>query len=264
MPSRVISPEDKAQMVQDYLQGMTQAQIATKFDCAQTACSKILRLAGITTRSNGATHRKYQVDESFFDVVDTEDKAYWLGFLTADATILEKGLIVALKQSDINHLGKLRTALGSAHPIKNEVVSVNGKMHQTCRIFIGSHRLAASLSALGVASRKSAICKPCHSIPEYLVVHYWRGVFDGDGFICPNQGKKWIVGMVGTYDIAEGFRVFLSACISSHAQVLPHHNIFTIRFSGASLSRRVLQYLYQDSTVYLDRKYQLYQELCAS
>jgi len=261
MSNTIVSPECKAKMIQDYLNGMTQAQLAAQFGCAQTTCSKILKLAGVTTRSNGETHRKYQVEQSFFEVIDTEAKAYWLGFLTADATILDRGFVVALNHSDMRHLEKLKAALGSTHPIKMPSVSVRGKTYQTCNIFIGSNQLAASLDSLGVTQHKSATCKPCQAIPEHLVVHYWRGVFDGDGFICPNKGKKWIVGIVGTYDIAEGFRAFFSPLITSHAQVCPHHNIFSIRFSGTTLSQMVLQHLYRGSTVYMDRKYKLYQEL---
>lgn len=57
--------------------------------------------------------RKYKVNEDYFKLIDTEEKAYWLGFLYADgcvtqATKYSKRLQVNLSIKDINHLEILR------------------------------------------------------------------------------------------------------------------------------------------------------------
>src|SRR6202012_252825 len=64
--------------------------------------------------------RIYALDDYFFDVIDTEAKAYWLGFITADGCVRagvisngwqRHGLSVKLKASDSGHLEKLKADL---------------------------------------------------------------------------------------------------------------------------------------------------------
>ena len=50
-------------------------------------------------------------------MIDTEEKAYWLGFITADGCIVSKGgLSVNLVATDAGHLEKLSVSLSSSWP----------------------------------------------------------------------------------------------------------------------------------------------------
>jgi hypothetical protein len=55
--------------------------------------------------------RRYALDESFFNCIDTEDKAYWLGFLTADGLIGDDFVRIDLQLRDIDHLHKFTASL---------------------------------------------------------------------------------------------------------------------------------------------------------
>src|SRR5581483_4155416 len=65
----------------------------------------------------------YTFDDQFFNVIDTETKAYWLGFITADGCVrtdhYNHQLKVKLKDSDASHLEKLKAALAADHPVKS-------------------------------------------------------------------------------------------------------------------------------------------------
>ena len=53
---------------------------------------KVIKNCRISPSKRSLSNRKYSLNEFFFDVIDTEEKAYWLGFITADGCISgEKG-----------------------------------------------------------------------------------------------------------------------------------------------------------------------------
>ena len=66
---------------------------------------------------------KYKRNSDVFEKIDTEEKAYWLGFLYADGYINEKRKFVdiGLKRSDRGHLEKFRQFLESDVPIRDEI-----------------------------------------------------------------------------------------------------------------------------------------------
>src|SRR5947209_1873680 len=74
-------------IIELYLAGVTLEEAAARFGYSPGTVINVLKRRAITRRSLSEAQRRYAVDESFFDYIDTEDKAYWLGFLTADGLI---------------------------------------------------------------------------------------------------------------------------------------------------------------------------------
>ena len=58
-------------------------------------------------------HNALKFDNTVFDTIDTEEKAYWLGFMYADGYVQNNGNSVelSLKGSDVEHLEKFRVFL---------------------------------------------------------------------------------------------------------------------------------------------------------
>jgi hypothetical protein len=95
LPNKFIPQEHRDAMVAAYLAGATAEEAAAQFGYSYMACIFGLKQRGITPRGRSEAHRRYAVDEAFFDVINTEEKAYWLGFLTADGTIRENVVMLA-------------------------------------------------------------------------------------------------------------------------------------------------------------------------
>jgi len=242
-------------------------EVASITQHSSNGCRRVLEGCGIEVRDNA---REYTVDEHYFDVIDTEDKAYWLGFLGADGCVLGDLLSTKLNLQirDVKHVEKFRDCLGSNHPIKeyDSVCSLSvknkGKVHRQARISIYSKILASRLNDLGVTPGKSFTVKPCTDIPENLMRHFWRGAVDGDGWLCVGTNKS--TGLCGSRFMTYGYLDFIKKSgVETKANVRPQFNIFYISFGGRLLTKKVLDLLYKDATMYLDRKMENYRKLCS-
>ena len=158
----------------------------------------------VVKRTRGNRDRKYSVDCEYFDQVDTPEKAYWLGFITADGGVVQTrtSVSVNLELHEVNagHLLKFARALGSDAPIV--------ATKQSCvRIRLNSRRLADGLGALGVVQRKSLIVEPPLETLSGLEPYYWRGLWDGDGGVHTRKGRcsKWTISICGSLACVDGF-----------------------------------------------------------
>lgn len=216
---------------------------------------------------------RYRLDEAYFDIIDTEAKAYWLGFITADGCVSagpvgangwqRHQLSVKLKGSDAGHLEKLKADLSAENPVR--VMPQRGSVVGAAEIALTSAHLVESLIRLGVTPRKSLTVTPW-SGPDDLMRHYWRGVFDGDGTIVkhPDRRDKWHLRLLGTETSMEAFRLWAVAVTGSAAKVYPKGNIWSWTAGGLASPQALAREMYGGATVYLDRKYELAQQLMAA
>ncbi len=80
----------------------------------------ILVKNGVEMRSNKQNSRKYSVNDDYFSIIDTEEKAYWLGFIFADGYISNKNgkrVGITLKSSDRDHIIKFAKAISATYPV---------------------------------------------------------------------------------------------------------------------------------------------------
>jgi len=248
-------------MVDAYASGRSASASARLFGYSAPACLAALRRRGLTPRLGSDARRKWSVDERFFDSIDSEAKAYWLGFLTADAHVGRTVIQIGLASRDRDHLLSFRSFLGSSHPIVDFVSSG----HAASRIAIGSIRLANRLRELGLFTNKSATAHPCTEIPDELLRHYWRGVVDGDGWIgCDSRGS-WYVGLSGTEAIVAGYRAFLVHCgVRTNAQPSHRANILVLLLKGTGIAKQAALATWGNNTISLARKQSLADQLAAT
>lgn len=204
--------------------------------------------------------KRYILNTSFFEKINTEEKAYWLGFLYADGCVSEqehkKSVIIVLKSDDIGHI-----ELFNKHIESNRKVKIDNRGY--ARLDIGNTKMANDLIKHGCIPRKTFKLKfPSEEIvPQYLIHHFIRGYLDGDGCICTyyklrKDRKKpdytCEIKFVGTLEMIEG----ISAFFKSDKKILrPKHSkkICNINFKVKKHLKEVLS-LYDGATVYLERK----------
>jgi hypothetical protein len=250
------SAEEKQAWVRLYEEGHDVPVIAALRDVPETTIYTTLQLAGVKVRSDAGRQRQYTVNDAYFEVIDTPEKAYWLGFITADGCIYyplgqrTPQLAVMLSSIDKDHLVKLKEHLAAESPVLVE--------EKRAHVRITSQQIAEDLKRLGVGPRKSLSVMPAKIAPR-LASHYWRGVVDGDGHVRAFRNRhghpKAVVELYGNPYMTHGFADYVRALhLHSTYARQKRTNVWAVSFRNAAAAA-VLRALYNDAPVYLDRKY---------
>lgn len=135
------------------------------------------------------------------------------------------------------------------------------------RISFRSDKCKQDLINKGCIPRKSLLLNfPTYNqVPQNLMRHFIRGYFDGDGWFT-NTEKCFQIGIIGTENFIIGF-------LNEIENINKKNKIFTVHredgakryvFSAYQDVLNFLNYIYKDSSIYLDRKYNHYLEFLNS
>lgn len=229
-----------------------------------------MKKLGIKTNDMISRKRKYTYNHAYFQFINTEEKAYWLGFIIADGGIRyvrnqkygtsEKRLSILLAEKDKNHLEKFRKAINTDSPIVSGFTVLNGKKFPNVALKIRSIHIVNDLIALGVIPSNKSNHEQMPNIPEELKRHFIRGLFDGDGCISPyNENKccSWCI--VSSIDMCNAINQIFIDNFDLNMTILPDTGIYKIE-TGTNFSIiTIMDWLYKDATIYMERKYLIYQ-----
>lgn len=212
------------------------------------------------------TKSELKSNGSVFDEIDTEEKAYWLGFIFADGCITNTNVLeVNLQSQDVGHLHKLSRFLEcTTNPVIYCPKKESNKTYDLYGLHVSNKHLCDRLCELGCVPRKSLILKfPNKNIfkDSSLIKHFIRGYFDGDGCICLTQ---WSASLLGTFEFLTEVQNIVSE-LQNKTLSKKHSNNSNTYQIGITRKKAFsfLEWLYKDSTVYLQRKHQKYFEFCS-
>lgn len=201
-------------------------------------------------------NRVHSLNTSFFECVDTPEKAYLLGFVTADGHVHPDGLILTLSSVDISHLSLISAILGSdVQPKRRMMVREGAETTEGASCCFYSKKLVADLRKLGLESNKTWTVVPWVG-PTHLMPHYWRGCVDGDGWVSIRKDPRKIsIGFCGNLAMVTGFRDFIQKTCHQNATIYPIGKIFAVSYSGIRPPRKIVDLLYPiGHVVSLERK----------
>lgn len=248
-----LAPEDWERIVALYKQGTDAPELGREFGCHTSMIYYVLEHSGVDRREQIACD-----NPSYFDRIDTPDRAYWLGFIAADGCITGAKyprLQVKLARKDRDHLVLLHKALGARRPILDNEQFSAGKMRPYSTLTVYSPPLAEALVSHGITPRKTATLQPWRG-PEHLMPHYWRGLVDGDGHITIN-GNGVYMGLLGSKPVADAFAAWANRLIGSRVNATrkkPSPTAWCVQVGGTIRVRALLRALYDDAPVALARK----------
>lgn len=249
-----------------YEEGYSTHKIGKAINKNQGSVAKYIKsvLGVIRTQSEGAYLRetKYTKDINYFEKIDTNQKAYFLGLLVADGCNDTRGsgqISINLIESDVEILLKLKEELKYSGDLKY-VISKSENHKNQYRFVVASNKISKDLEKWGVVLGKDfkTYFPP---IEEKFWNHFIRGVFDGDGCIHLDKNRRFRFYITGNKRLMEEIQNILIEKCSIGKNRLHNHanNSITKRISigGNKQIKRIRDFLYENEEGFsIERKKQ--------
>lgn len=238
--------------------------------------------------------KKYNYNENYFESIDSEKKAYILGFFYADGYNSDRQISFTQSDEDIDVLEKIRLEIGTENPIVKVIRPINNKLMDT--LTYSSKKMCNDLTKLGAFRNKSLTLKFPDFLDYKLMNHFIRGYFDGDGCVWNGKRKKMTVKdntresgfrerivhnvkftFTGNYDFINSLQDYLVliGVVSKKTKLNfskaknknnnTSENVCTMEYSGRKQLKNLYNFMYSEATIYMDRKKLKFEEIfCAS
>lgn len=227
---------------------------------------------------------KYDFNKHFFDEINTEARAYWIGFIWCDGYLcirdrnntgnLGYEFKLSLMDDDVNHLEKFKKDLDGDMPIKFYIYKSEFGNSCEARLSIYNKYFGEILAnKYGLIPHRTDCSKILSNIPSHLMKHFIRGALDADGSFSKYQcldgerlQTKYVIQFGEHEEVLRSVEQYLiknnliNDCIRKlyvrHDDRDAHFKVLCI--SGKNQVLNVLNFLYKDAKIYLDRKYNKY------
>lgn len=248
---------------------MSSKQIAEVIGLKPSSVTYIWHRAGL----HGKTKYVYGIqNQDYFKVIDTPDKAYFLGFICSDGCIYydknhpkQPVLRISISRNDEHILDQFKKFIMTEKPISR----TNGKYST---LELSSSEIVESIESHGIGARKTwSNCIP-NDIPDNLMKYFIRGYFDGDGAISKKVEKNSLhnvgISISGYYgnltkiiDILANNNIFSVFCEDKRKYSDGYGPFGLLTFTNKISKYCFLKYIYDDlDCPYLFRKYKLAKE----
>lgn len=208
---------------------------------------------------------KYKCNEQYFKY-DTAESFYIAGFIAADGCIKEKSSILSIELSEVdeNLLNLIKNKFNAENPLNKKIVK-NSKRNSSWKdsnelcLKISSKEMCKDLERFNIVPRKTHIYKmPEWLINHELVHHFLRGYNDGDGSFYTGKYDQIYFSLRGNTiflkqvrDIFENNNLTIKR--DTEIRLSSCHGI--LEYGGNGVLAKICNFLYKDSTICLDRKF---------
>lgn len=182
--------------LKSHYSNMTYLEIGNIIGRSKSAVQARCRKLGLIKSTSSI---KKEINSDYFEKIDTEEKAYWLGFICADGCVSWNKnskayqFKITLQQSDKDFLQKFVDAIGGNFKVNLKTTSLNtngiSKKYPICEVSLKDKKFTSDLLKY-FSENKTEYLRIPDKIPEELIRHFIRGFSDGDGCFCCNLSKR--------------------------------------------------------------------------
>lgn len=271
---RELDINDKKSIVEYYYNNKdkTFKEISLELNVSKRSISRVLKEENINTKLKN----RYTLNEDYFNIIDTEAKAYILGFIYADGFVGDDNFNnVVISINDLDILQEIVKEIEFSGDIRRSKKGGFANSKEGYCLNFSSKKMATQLRKLGLYPNKSLTMTKLPNIGNNLIRHFIRGYFDGDGSIVLSHNssyyrynKKVIKYIYPTYCfMILGTELFLKDILKyselKYAKITntKTEEIKCIKISAKREFENIFKYLYEDSTIRLERKYNKWNEI---
>jgi len=250
---------EKEKILDLYNANLNCTQIALKYGVSCQAIYQFLKRKGVALKTQSELQRKYSLDETVFETIGNEKKAYFLGLLYADGYIYKKKntISLSLQDKDLDIVSSFQTFLNSNRPLLT-ICYPNPSWRPQYRLVVQSPRIIKDLEKLGCTQNKTFTLK-FPSLHFELNPHFIRGYFDGDGSVWVLNRKSCksnlYANLMGNKEFLEDLIKIVP--IDCKAHIRKQRSIYSLDFSCKN-AIRFLEWLYSNASIYGSRKHNNY------
>ena len=262
---RYTTDEELADIYKLYTEGKTCREIFNKYNYkynCEEAIQRIIQKAGL---SRGKYSKPVILNHDYFESIDNQRKAYWIGMLLADGCVMDypnrsKKIKLELKVQDKYIIEEFAKDIETDLLVRSYKYS---KKHNST-LTVSSNKMAQDLSKFGIVERKTFKTNSVPIIRKDLMRHLIRGYFDGDGCITLGKRKDQYIHRAtayfcGTEEFLNELNCFLNREVGLEIKELIDmnkygSNIFNLRYIRNAEIINLYEYLYHESEIFLHRK----------
>lgn len=260
MARKKITDEFKEEIIEYYLsKPMSLDEVGNKFNLSLPTVINILR---DVPKYKKAIIFNPDLEEHYFDEIDSEEKAYFLGLIIADGNVFidktggnrQASISISLQTPDEYILENFKNEL------KSNTTVVKDK-RGCSQIAVRSNILAEGLKKFGIVEKKSFNTSFPENINEKYIRHIVRGIFDGDGSFQYITGRKKEIhsfSFCGTHKLMEDLSNKICECINLNTKPsvydYKNRNLSEIKIQSKFDVKSFGEWIYEDSTIFLTRK----------
>lgn len=226
---------------------------------------------------------KNKINSFIFDTIDTEEKAYWLGFLWGDGYVGDISSVknsrssmkikIDMQNKDKNHLILLGEFLGENIKI-GEYKGTSYKEDSVMNyISFNDTALGSTLmDRYDIKPHRESIKNLEKNLPQDFIKPFLRGLLDADGsisvYFIKGQQLKSSVQITSPEKLLLFIQDYLlkNRLVTSKTKLYQRYKdqetpVKEFRMSGNQQILKFLNWLYEDATIYLNRKKEKHLEL---
>ena len=238
--------------------------LAKEYNFSSNGIRLILKKMGAKLMTLSESNRKYSLNENYFETIDTEDKAYFLGLMYADGynQVSKNVTRLSLQQEDRHILEQFKKQINSNKPLSFiDRNSKNPKHKNMLSVIICSHKISQDLKKMGCGQKKSFDIRLPNSyqVPDLLMRHFIRGFFDGDGCISLKKHTLYREHhrffLCSNFEFLTQLQDYLVKTLNiSKTKLQNRINIYQLTNAKKSDINKIYHYLYDGANFYLKRK----------
>lgn len=261
--SKIIKEDLKLEILNTYKKSpISLNSLSKKYNISRSTISKILKQYGCNLYTKQELYNK-GMQEDFFEDINTEEKAYFLGLLIADGCIFEYRpknfmVILSLQEKDSYMIQEF------ANKIKSNRKIVTDKRDNSKSITITSNKMVKNLCSYGVVPNKT-FKTYLPIIRNYLMKDLIRGILDGDGNISYRKRKpdkelskeniRGQIAFCGSEQLLLDIKKYLCSNLNIiKPTICKEGNIYSLRWNSKKDILEIGNFLYNNSHIYLIRK----------